>query len=166
MTTTEHEGPRTPSHSEPPPREWLERNRYSPLEDWIDALIATWDVRGLPGAQGKMSRSERLSFIRQELGWRLPSWGSYRFLCEWYDGPWGRDEEAKGEREMIVQRFLAKQPKRVEGGCEYVAAYSLGAHVAAFKASRLKQYPPKSSVLAAPEPRPRLGSGRQPDMEF
>ncbi len=151
----------TPSHSQPPERDWIEKHRTMGLGDWIDAMIATWPAKTTPTALGA---ADRLRSIRTELGWTLGSWAAYRHLVEWFDGPWGRTEEERLEREMLVLDFLDAQPKNEIGGYPYPAPYNLGLHLAAFQASGLTRFPPKVAAVIEFTPEKRRRGGRQGEL--
>lgn len=74
--------------------------------------------------------------IRTEHGWKIGDWETWRTMVEEFDGPWGREDMEQTRRQILVQRFLAKQPRVSRSGFEYDAPYTLGLHLAALRDAR------------------------------
>jgi hypothetical protein len=96
----------------------LEIYRGLSMEAWIERRTQNWDKRQRESVQD----------------WGPDQWRSCRQIIDEFGEFWPTLNGVKGD--VIVQRFLAEQPKVKRHGLEYTAPYSLGLHLAALRRAR------------------------------
>jgi hypothetical protein len=92
---------------------------------WAESRTKDW-------REGEKRTRDCMKIVHDD--WRDGEWRTYRSILNEFGELW---PEINGQKAtVIVQRYMARLPKRTINGSQYGAPYSLGLHLAALHQAR------------------------------